>query len=135
MSGLPMSDEIRATESPVAHLLSGPPACDVIQGYPISTLPPGVKRSTIYLFDQGAIQPKVRSPQQTFSTPTSSVGNYFFFVFSFFSQYSHHLWIRVKMADPTLFQSTPSLIMCPHPSFGLSSLIEINNASWSFAVQ
>ena len=50
-------------------------------------------------------QPNLHSP--------SNIGSekyYFFCTFCFFSTlHRYYLWIRVFMADPTLFQSTPSL--------------------------
>ena len=45
------------------HLyLSGPPVLDVLQGNPISTLPPGVERSPSTLYDPGTIYLRVRGP-------------------------------------------------------------------------
>ena len=52
----------------------------------------------------------------------------FLVFFFFFTLNRYNLWIRVKMADPTLFQSTPSLrfllsglsIICDSSSTGLT---------------
>ena len=50
-------------------------------------------------------QPNLHSPSNI-----GSVKYYFFCTFCFFfTLHQYYLWIRVKMADPTLFQSTPSL--------------------------
>ena len=89
--------------TPLSLLLSGPPASDVMQGNPISTLPPDVEKSTIYHFNLGAIYHNARSPQWAISTSMSIVEimSVFFCDFSgFFLLYRHYWWIRVKMADP-----------------------------------
>ena len=50
-------------------------------------------------------QPNLHSPSNI-----GSVKYYFFCTFCFFfTLHRYYLWIRVIMADPTLFQSTPSL--------------------------
>ena len=117
MSGHAVSDEIMVTKSPVSHLLSGPPACDIIQGYPISTLPPGVERSTIYHFDLGTIYHNVWSPQWDLSTPISvvEINEGFFCVFCFFF-YSADIigGSGSRWLTHSLFQSTPSKILNVH---------------------
>ena len=77
-------------------------------------------------------QPNLHSPSNI-----GSVKYYFFCTFCFFfTLHRYYLWIRVIMADPTLFQSTPSLrfllsglrISCDWSNNGLT-----NSFFWLFS--